>query len=166
MPKILYLMRHAQSAEKQAGQSDKDRELTQEGVKEALLIANYMNGKKIFPQVVYTSTAMRSVMTTRLLSDALKFDDEKILKDDELYNASVRTFFEFVNNLDDVYTEVMCVGHNPVISYLAEYLTKAEIGDMKTGGIVSIKFNITRWKEVQQGNGELIEYIHPRMIIN
>lgn len=159
-------MRHAQSAEKQPGQFDKDRELTPGGVKEALQIGAFITRKNILLDVIYSSNAMRAIMTSRLISDAIKFDEEKILGDDELYNASVRTFFEFISCLDDAYSNVMCIGHNPVISYLAEYLTKAEIGDMETAGLAIIRFNVNTWKEVSQGNGELIEYTNPRLLVN
>jgi phosphohistidine phosphatase len=58
----------------------------------------------------------------------------------------------------------MCVGHNPTISYLAEALTKAEIGTMVTGGLVIIKFSVNSWNEVTAGNGELINYVQPEMV--
>lgn len=60
----------------------------------------------------------------------------------------------------------MCVGHNPTISYLAEYMSKAEIGDMTTAGIAIITFNIASWSEVSQGNGELLRYLTPREMMN
>jgi phosphohistidine phosphatase len=59
---------------------------------------------------------------------------------------------------------VLCVAHNPAISYLAESLTKAEIGDMPPCGLAIIKFNINSWKEVSQGSGELENYIYPGML--
>jgi phosphohistidine phosphatase len=55
----------------------------------------------------------------------------------------------------------MCVGHNPTISYLAEYLTKKEVGDMALAGIVIIEYIIYSWTEVKEGNGALVRYIHP-----
>jgi phosphohistidine phosphatase len=164
MPKFLYLMRHAQSAEKLPNQHDKDRELTSTGVKEALQIAGFLNSKKIIPDALYTSNAVRAVSTTRLISDALRIDTERFFTDEELYNASVRTFLEFLNNIDDQYTNVLCVGHNPTVSYLAEYLTKAEIGDMDTAGIAVIKL-AGNWRQLNQGNGELIEYTTPQMLV-
>lgn len=166
MQKLLQLMRHAQSAEKQPGQFDKDRELTPTGVKEALQIGAFIERKKILPDVIFTSKATRAVMTCGLLSDAIKFDTEKIFEDDELYNASVRTFYEFIGNIDDMYSNVLCIGHNPVISYLAEYLTRAEIGDMTTGGLVIIRFTVSEWKQITQGSGEFIEYVEPKMLMN
>jgi phosphohistidine phosphatase len=58
------------------------------------------------------------------------------------------------------------VAHNPSISYLAEYLSKAEIGDMKTGGIAAIEFNLTSWSQVDEGNGDLVRYTFPAEVSN
>lgn len=166
MPKFLYLMRHAHSAEKQPGQTDKDRELTPVGVKEALRMGAFLASEKITPDIIYTSEAARAVTTSHLLCDALKLDYEKIIQDEELYRASVRTFFELIENIDMQFNRVMCVAHNPVISYLAEYLTKAEIGDMTTAGIAAIRFDIPSWKDISEGNGELIQYTSPSMLLS
>lgn len=164
MPRYLYLVRHAQSAEKQVNQNDFGRELTSTGVKQALLVGNYLLQQQIMPDVIMTSTAERARMTARMIADALKTDIEKINLQEDLYEASTRTFFQFITQLEDDLHHVMCVAHNPVVTYLAEYLTGAEVGDMVPAGMAMIKFNIQSWKEVSQGNGELENYITPEML--
>ncbi len=161
----LYLLRHAQSADKQIGQSDHDRELTPLGLKQAMLIGSFLQQQKISLDIIMSSTAERAKATATTLCDAMKFEEERILLRDELYEASTRTFLEFITQLDDNLINVMCIGHNPVISYLAEYLTKAEIGSMVTGGLVVIQFNINTWKEVHEGAGKLIHNINPESVI-
>jgi phosphohistidine phosphatase len=165
MPRYLYLLRHAQSAEKQIGQSDRDRELVPDGVKQSLLIASYLRDQKIKLDIIMCSVAERAKATAGLISDALKFDLEKISVQDDLYEASTRTFFQFVTQLEDHLQHVMCVAHNPAISYLAEYFSKAEIGEMAPGGMAVLRFDINSWKEVSQGNGELLHYVYPEMLM-
>lgn len=164
MPKLLYLLRHSQSADKQPGQSDKERELTPTGMQNSLQIGSYLLKEKILLDVLYTSTANRAQATAQLISDALKIDAEKTIPEDELFQASVRTFLKFLTKIDDAYSHVMCVGHNPVISYLAEYLCAAEIGDMPTSGLAIIKFSVNSWKELTQGVGELQGFITPESL--
>ena len=164
MPRYLYLVRHAQSAEKQVNQNDFGRELTSTGVKQALLVGNYLLQQQIMPDVIMTSTAERARMTASMIADALKTDIEKINLQEDLYEASTRTFFQFITQLEDHLHHVLCVAHNPVVTYLAEYLTGAEVGDMVPAGMAMIKFNIQSWKEVSQGNGELENYITPEML--
>ncbi len=165
MPKLLYLLRHAQSADKQPGQTDKERELTPKGMQDSLKMGTYLLREKILLDVLYTSTANRAQATAQFISDTLKLDNEKIINDDELFQASVRTFMEFIMQVDEAYSHIMCVGHNPVISYLSEYLCGAEIGDMPTASLVVIKFTVNSWKDITQGSGNLQKFIKPDSII-
>jgi phosphohistidine phosphatase len=164
MPRYLYLVRHAQSAEKQVNQNDIGRELTSAGVKQSLLIGGYLLQQQIIPDVIMSSTAERARMTSSLIADALRTDPDKVVLQEDLYEASTRTFFQFITQLEDHQQHIMCVAHNPVISYLAEYLSGAEVGDMVPAGMAIIKFNIQSWKEVSQGNGELENYVTPEML--
>ena len=164
MPRYLYLLRHAESKEKLPSQPDRERELTQRGVREALLIGNYLHKEKTTFDAVLSSVAIRARATATLLAEAMKFDPETITEEEALYEASTRTFYQFIASLDDKLESVLCVGHNPSISYLAESFTKSEIGDMPPAGLTKIRFNVSSWKEVSQGNGELQNYIFPEML--
>lgn len=164
MPKTLYLLRHAQSVERQAGQTDMDRELTPVGTKETFQIGAFLHREKIQPDIIYCSSAERARMTAQLISDTIKLDVERIVPDEELAQASVRTFFEFVSSLDNAYDSVMCVGHNPVISYLAEYLSDAEVGMLPTAGLVAIRLNVESWQNAEKGCGEVLLTISPGML--
>ena len=57
MQRYLYLLRHAESKEKQIGQDDHDRKLTPRGMREALLMGNYLFKEKAPIDVVISSTA-------------------------------------------------------------------------------------------------------------
>lgn len=166
MPRFLYLLRHAQSADKQLNERDHERELTPTGIRQALTLGTYLQKQSTIVDVIMCSTAERTKATANLVADVLKLNSEKILLQEELYEASTRTFFNFVTQLADDYDHVMCVAHNPGITYLAEYFTRAEIGDMAMAGLAIIQFDVPSWKEVSQGNGELVVYVHPEMINN
>jgi phosphohistidine phosphatase len=166
MPRYLYLLRHAESAEKHFGQQDKERELTQRGVREALLIGAHLYKENISFSAIYASSAERARTTASIVGDAMKFDTDTIRIEDALYDASTRTFFEFITQLDNDLQHVLCVGHNPVITYLAESLTKEAIGDMPPGSIVTIKFSADQWKIIEPGGGELEGFVRPEMLMN
>jgi phosphohistidine phosphatase len=166
MPKHLYLLRHAQSADKQISEADKERELTPQGSRESLLIGSYLLKNKISLDAIFTSAANRAKRSAELIADAIKTDIDKIILHDELFQASPRTFLDVINQFDNSLNHVMCVGHNPTITYVAEYITKAEIGDIVPGGMAIIQFNFNSWSEVSGGNGELVNYIYPAMLIN
>lgn len=157
-------MRHAQSADKQPGQTDKERELTVRGLRDSIKIGAYLYNEKINPDIILTSTATRAKATAGLLLDTLKLMPEKIQFNDELYDASVRTLLREITQLEDTMNKVICVGHNPSVSYLAEYLTKAEIGDLPPGGIVIIQFEILLWQKIGEGSGKFVKLITPETV--
>ncbi len=165
MPRYLYLLRHAESASKQLNENDKDRPLSSRGIKEALMIGTYLFKQNTSLNIIMSSTAARALTTANLVADALKIDTDKISPQEDLYEASPRTLLQFISQLDDDHQHVMCVAHNPSISYLAELFTKSEIGEMAPGGLSIIAFEISSWKEVSQGNGELVRYVFPEMLV-
>jgi phosphohistidine phosphatase len=159
----LVLMRHAQAEEKQQEQHDVDRELTGKGQQEALTMGTQLQERKIVPDVIFSSAAVRTQTTSSLLSDVLKISTDRIINNDELYNSSIRTYLSFINDIDLQYKTVVLVGHNPAISYLSEYLTGAEIGSVPTAGVCIIQCNCPSWKDVDKNSGKLIEFIYPEM---
>ena len=166
MPLQLYLLRHAQSADKQQGQSDIERELTPRGIQEAAIIGSFLKKDGYQPEIIVSSTANRAKSSSSIIADALQIDHDQILHEGELYEASPRTILSIINNFDDDHKSILIVGHNPSISYLAEYLTKAEIGDMQTGGIAILEFNLTTWSQVEEGKGDLLHYTFPAEVSN
>lgn len=148
------------------GETDKERELSPQGMRESLLIGSYLHKEKITPDAIISSTARRAKATADSVADALRLDTDKVTVHDELFQASPRTFVDVINQLDDSINHVIFVAHNPTITYVAEYLTHAEIGDLVPAGLAIIRFSFNSWKEVNAGNGDLVNYIYPAMLIN
>ena len=153
MPKTLYLMRHAEAAAKEARQEDKSRELTQSGVKDALHTGAWLREQNTNWDLIVSSSAIRAEQTALMVAEGMKLDHPRIVLEDVLFDASVRQLLDYVNNIEDAYQSVLIVGHNPAISYLAEYLTKADIGDMAPGAVVIIRFELSSWKLVSENTG-------------
>lgn len=161
MPKHLYLLRHAEAAAKEARQDDKSRELTQSGMKDSLHMGAWFVEQKIHFDLLASSSALRAERTTELIAEGMKLEQPRILLEDVLYEASARQFLEYLINIEDGYDNVLVVGHNPAISYLAEYLTKADIGDMAAGSVAIITFEAGSWKAVSENTGQLTSYVTP-----
>ena len=153
-------MRHAQSAEKQGTQLDIERELTPAGMKESAAIGHFLKKNNYEVDLMVSSEAKRAQSTAALIHGILNIKSDFIVHE-ELYEASVRNLLEVIGNLDNEFKNILLIGHNPYISYFAEYLTKAEIGSMDTGGLVSISFDISNWYEVSEGSGSLDNYVCP-----
>ena len=164
MTKLLFLYRHGEAAQSHSSDGDRERELTSKGISQSNQIGTYLLSNQLDVKTIFSSTALRAHQTAAITAEAMKMDTSAIVLDDELYSATTRMFFEFVSRMDSSLTNVMCVGHNPTLTYLAEYFTKESIGDIVPAGVVIIKFEIQSWSEVSQGNGQLVKYITPESI--
>lgn len=161
MQRLLYIMRHAQAEDVHSDLLDKDRELTSKGQQEALIIGTQLAKQGFNPEYIYTSIANRTKHTATLVSDVLKVDIEHVIEEEELYNSSIRSYLNFINKIDAGIRSVILVGHNPTVSYLAEYLTNAEIGSMSTAGLCLLQITVPSWKEVGKDSATLLDYIYP-----
>lgn len=161
MPKHLYLLRHADAAQKESRQDDKSRELTQSGVKDSLHMGAWLREQNVDFDLIASSSALRAEQTASLIAEGMKLDQPRMLVEDVLYDASVRQLLDYINNIEEGYDRVLVVGHNPSITYLAEYLTKADIGDMAPGSVAIITFDFSSWKNVSENTGVLVRYASP-----
>ena len=164
MSKKLYLVRHAKTQRDSVDGRDFTRELADRGLRDASMIGSFFINNGYSIDMLISSPAARAIATAELIAEQIDFPVEKIHTNEELYMASVRTFLQVVNQLRDDWSSVMITSHNPAVSYLAEYLSGSDIGDMPTSGIAEIKFSTNSWSEVSQGTGDLGLYITPRMI--
>lgn len=162
MEKNIYFLRHAKSDWSIPGQKDIDRELNQRGKTDAPKMGRRLLELNVNPQVIYASPAYRTKITAELVAEQIHYNPDDIVCAEELYEASVRSMLNFINALDDKYSRVMLIGHNPTLTYLAESLAKAELGNIPTCGVVNIVFDIDSWQEVSQGIGHLKWFIYPK----
>ncbi len=161
MEKNLYLLRHARSDEKQSDQQDIERELNATGLQNATRMGMNFSRKPVQFDIIISSSANRALTTASLIAEQIKYDTKRIHQNPEIYEASVRTLLQVVNQLKEEWDSVLIVGHNPSITYLSEYITKSEIGNMTTCGVVHIKFAKLKWEEVSEGIGQMVSYEHP-----
>jgi phosphohistidine phosphatase len=159
MAKQLLLIRHAEAETPYLGQRDFDRELTSHGI-----ITTSVTGKKLKelgfkPDYIFSSAANRAKTTAILLAEQVGYEVDNIILSEEIYNCSLNILLEYVNKIDNQFQQVIMVNHNPNISYLAEYLTGADMQDgMNPIGIANLSFDLEDWKMVGQHTGKLLWY--------
>jgi len=164
MVKTLYLIRHAKANEMSGGESDKEREINATGQVNAAKTGRYLFEKNIIPDIIYSSPAVRAVQTANFLAEQLKLETDEVELSDEIYDASVRSLLQIINKLDETWQTVFIVGHNPAISYLAEYLTGDQVGSMPTCGVTAVSIDGMSWQEVTQDSGRLEFQLSPELI--
>jgi phosphohistidine phosphatase len=158
--KTLLLLRHAKSSWDNTGLKDFDRPLNERGQEAAPLIGKAMRKRKLQPDLIISSPAVRAKETTQLVRDAAGLTP-KINYEEGIYEASTRNLLEIVSRIDDSVHVAMMVGHNPGFEELLTVLT-GETKRMPTAALALIELNIEKWSEVSSGRGTLIWLIKPK----
>lgn len=164
MKKILILVRHAKTKPAENGQKDFDRELMAEGVKDASLVGRHFFKKNLEADRIVSSPAKRAANTAELLAEQMRYDLSSIDYDETIYEASVRNLLNVVNNFSTEWQTALLIGHNPAISYIAEYLSGDGVDNIVSCGVVVIEFDDLPWNEISQGSGKVVEILLPDQI--
>ena len=155
--KHLILIRHAETAEKVTGISDEKRELTVRGINQAAQVGAFLRDNYQV-DIIYSSSASRARTTSEIIAEQLDLND--IETDPELYQASVGTLFEMLRN-GDSYHNIAIVGHNPTMSYFAEFITDSAIEEMRPACVLVLKLDIGNWKDLRKGCATLLDRFDP-----
>ena len=165
MVKHLILVRHAEAATAVPGQKDHERPLTTQGYQDAARVGRYGHEQHWSLDIILSSDALRTRTTAKLIAEQLRFDLSRIVFREELYQASVRSMLQEINQQPDHCQQLMLVGHNPTISYLVEYLTRQETLNMAPAGVVGLTFNFGQWATVSKQTATLAYALRPADIV-
>lgn len=153
--KHLILIRHAESAEKVTGSTDEGRELTLNGVHQAALAGVFLRDK-LNIDIVLSSTAVRAYTTAGVIAEQLGLSRDDVVEESELYQASVGTLFNLIRDTDQ-HQNIAIVGHNPTISYFAEFITNSGVDEMKPACVLILKLDIGNWKDLAKGTATIVD---------
>lgn len=142
--------------------SDHDRELTSEGIMAAARIGRFLHEKTVEPGQIVSSTAPRARDTAKVIAEQIGFDPAQIRLDDKLFEGGPKAYLAAVNQLPDSTQSAMIVGHNPDVSYFAEFLTHQSVGSMSKGAVVAVQFDDLSWAEVSGRTGSIQFTISPK----
>jgi len=161
--KTLLLMRHAKSSWKDNSLSDHDRPLKKRGRKDAKRMANILEKNDLFPHMILSSSAARTVETVDIIVENLGYENE-ILVLDSLYMGEPDDFVEALQNLDNDIDIVMIVAHNPGIEAYLQIID-GEIEAMPTGALGHLVLGIDDWREVNFDTmGDLLGFWTPKSL--
>ncbi len=159
--KTLLLMRHAKSSWKDESLADHERPLKKRGKKDAKLIAKVIKKKNLIPDLILSSSAVRTKETVEVLTDALDFDGE-IIYSDELYMGEPPDFVNALKDIDNQYETVLIVGHNPGLEAYLQIID-GEIEAVPTGGLGYLVLALEDWKDISMETmGDLIGFWKPK----
>lgn len=159
--KKLFLIRHAKSDWSNYLLNDFDRGLNNRGLKDAPFMAKLLENKKIIPDLIISSPALRTKLTLELLLEKIDYKNE-IIYDKSIYEAPYFNLKKVINNVNEQFDILFLVGHNPGLCDLANFLCEESFENIPTCGIVEIDFNTNSWSNISKENSKLISFEYPK----
>lgn len=160
--KTLYLLRHAKSSWSFDELSDQERPLNDRGRADAPLMGQALAKRRICPDTVVSSPAVRAMSTAVLVAREMQYPHDKIVVEPGIYGADVDDFLAIIRNLPDSAASALVVGHNPTITETANELSPSSLNEMPTAAVVCLRFACEHWAEVSKANAEFYFYDYPR----
>ena len=159
--KRVSFLRHAKSSWDDNSIDDYDRDLNARGLKDAPMMAERLKAKGYLPDLIFASSAKRALRTAELMREKLDFEGD-FQKTQELYLAPAGHIISLIQALDDTYSNVLIVAHNPGIGNVSSYLSGRNLGNFPTAAIAQIEFKIDHWQSINAENGRLLFYDYPK----
>lgn len=162
--KTVSIFRHAKSSWENPHLDDFERPLLPKGINRTKKIINFIKAQELFPDIIYSSPAIRARHTAELLNENLK-PKHQIQWIESFYPGSVRQIIGQVQQTTKSLNHIMLVGHNPSLSDLAAKFTNdRNEWWIPTSGLVVFTFDIDSWNQLSTNQGKLLHYIKPKTL--
>ena len=165
----MFLLRHCEANQFEEDKSDFEKQLNENGEKEAELLKDWFDKNNIILDHILVSSAYRTLKTANIIFGNFK---EKILEKKDLYLCSFNEVLKELKLLDNKFDNVLIIGHEPSISESLKFFTSYTRPDLEyvtnslypTGGLAVLNFNIPNWNLIDEKTGVLDAFITPAYI--
>lgn len=162
--KRLYLVRHAKSSWDGDAVSDFDRPLNARGKRDAPHMGEHLRQvRKVAPDVMMSSPARRARSTARRLAKALGYAEDRIVWHEDIYEGGMDAILALIHQAE-ADRELMVVGHNPDLTYLARAFSGEPVDHVPTCGVFCVDFEVGAWADVAEGKGKKAFFDVPKEI--
>ncbi len=162
--KTLYIVRHTKSSWDSWELTDAQRPITEKGKERTKRVIDYLLQHHETLDLVISSPAVRAYQTAELIVKGLGYDEDKLTKEALLYGYDVDRVFNLFFGLSDDIENLMVVGHNPNITYLANQFLEEQIDYMPTSAVVCVEFDVKKWSDIAIQKAKQKFYITPKML--
>ena len=161
MKKII-LVRHAKSYWGDQSLSDFDRPLNKRGKNDAPFMGKILKEKSVKPDLIISSPAKRAKKTALVIADKIDYPQNKILFNEELYEASTNDILKVLKKVDEVNQTVMLFGHNPGLTLLNNFISNNYIDNVPTCGVVALEFD-KNWIDLDKNSCTQLFFEYPKL---
>ena len=162
MKRTLVVIRHAKT-EQHSDQLDFDRNLVERGRNDAALMGERLKKLGLKPDLILCSPANRTIQTSRIIADALGYDNAAISTSDKLYMGSADVITHTLMALPAEVGTCFLVGHNPGVSqFVYDMQKELFIGEMPTAGLTVLNLTASSWLDLPAAKKQLVLFDHPK----
>ena len=148
--KELVILRHAKS-NRTYMVNDINRPLSQSGIERNQIKSYQKRDFFIDAEVIISSPAIRALHTAVIVIRELGISMEKLIIDEQLYTFSGFSIIDYVYALDERWSKVVLVGHNPAFTEVINHFSDVSINQLKTSGFAKISFKEDQWSNLFKG---------------
>tara|TARA_B110000858_G_scaffold43219_1_gene49454 strand:- start:124 stop:612 length:489 start_codon:yes stop_codon:yes gene_type:complete len=145
--KTITFLRHSKSSWDSILE-DIDRPLNKVGIEKIKKVAKLSKDQFIYSDIIFSSTANRAIHTCLILSRDLSINYNKIKLSEDLYTFNHNEVFDFIKKIENKYSEVVLVGHNPAYTDISNYFSENKILNLPTARWFSMKFDSNSWSDI------------------
>ena len=148
--KNLILIRHAKSSW-EAPLHDKDRPLTNQGMKDAHLVSSSISDYVPKTYIIWSSSAERASETAMIFAQNISYPIESIDYKDELYTFDENKLEKVIKSCNNDIESVILFGHNEAITNFVNKFGDVFIDNVPTSGLVWLQFETDNWQKISKG---------------
>lgn len=145
---------------------DFDRPLNKRGKRDAPFMGKLIKEKGIEPDLIITSPARRALRTAEYFAEELSYPKEKIIRDDNLYEAGVNDIVNVISGINSDSETIMLFGHNPGITDFCNSISDKYIDNIPTSAVVSLVLKTGQWSDINTNTCKLEFFEYPKKYLN
>ena len=144
--KTITFLRHSKSSW-EYDVSDINRPLNEFGINKIKKVSNLSKDTFNQVEIFFSSPANRAIHTSIILANSLEIDLKKIIICKELYTFNMFEVFDFIKQINDKYSNIVLVGHNPAYTEISNYFFENKILNLPTARWFCLKFDTDSWSD-------------------
>jgi phosphohistidine phosphatase len=126
-------------------------------------MARRLRARKLKPDLILSSPAVRALATATIMARELKVAASIVRQDERLYLAGPADMLTVIRELGGSARHLMVFGHNPGITDFANRLSAGDrIDNMPTSAVFTATFALQDWSELDWGSGQDAQFDYPK----
>lgn len=162
MKRQLVLIRHTKSSWSDLSLSDFDRPLKKDRVGDAEKMGKVLRDLGLQAEHIICSTALRTRQTGEYFYDKLNYDAASVQFEQRIYECAPEDIYEVIRETEPDVACLVIIGHNPSLTYFANYYSANNIIEMPTTGVAWLEFDTDDWNIDRYTLGTVRYYLKPK----